>query len=280
MKTRTLRNYIPKLLRNISICDITQEAKIHLDCILYHITNTIMNTSVNLLNMAVPNRLIITNKTLVNTVRIMFTGGLLTNILKEGDDILRLNRTEIKKRLVFPICFFKSIFKTKNIKVSKNCYVYMAAIIEYIAVEILDTSSAQTFIEKHIRITPRDIYMALICDKELSHIVTVCNIKHIDCGIKPKPIEGTKPIIQDIRLYQNTYNLLLSKHPFSRIVRQLVNNHDMTECKISKDTFILLQHYIENYIVQLLINTNKLCLHSNRTKVTSDDVLFMYKLII
>lgn len=49
----------------------------------------------------------------------------------------------------------------------------------------------------------------------------------------------------------------------------------MENVKISKDVFIILQHFIEQYIVKLFYNANFLAIHSGRVKLISTDIAFI-----
>ena len=44
--------------------------------------------------------------------------------------------------------------------------------------------------------------------------------------------------------------------------------------KISKDVFISLQYYIEQFIIKIIYNSNFLAIHSGRVKVLSIDIAF------
>ena len=49
----------------------------------------------------------------------------------------------------------------------------------------------------------------------------------------------------------------------------------MKTIKISKDVFIVLQYFIEQYIVDILKNANFLAIHANRVKLMPIDIQLM-----
>ena len=49
--------------------------------------------------------------------------------------------------------------------------------------------------------------------------------------------------------------------------------------KISKEVFIILQYYIEQFIIKILYNSNFLAIHSGRIKIISTDIAFVSYLL-
>ena len=60
------------------------------------------------------------------------------------------------------------------------------------------------------------------------------------------------------------------------MVREIFNDglEEENKYKISKNIFIILQHFIEQYICKLFYNSNFLAIHAGRVKVTSIDIAF------
>jgi histone H3/H4 len=48
--------------------------------------------------------------------------------------------------------------------------------------------------------------------------------------------------------------------------------------KISKDVFIVLQYYIEQYIISFLEDCNKATVHASRVKLMKADIIFVCSL--
>lgn len=73
-------------------------------------------------------------------------------------------------------------------------------------------------------------------------------------------------------------DFIICKKSFEKIIRRVIeeqeNSHE-TVNKIEKGVFHALQVYIENYIVNLLKVSNSICNHSNRKKMTKEDILMV-----
>jgi histone H3/H4 len=88
--------------------------------------------------------------------------------------------------------------------------------------------------------------------------------------------------IKNIKKYQKTSdNLIFPKSTFEFITRQIFKESNIVDVniKISKDVFIILQYYIEQFIVKLLYNSNFLAIHAGRVKLSSIDIAFMSYLV-
>ena len=80
--------------------------------------------------------------------------------------------------------------------------------------------------------------------------------------------------IKNIRKQQKISNcLILSKSPFEKLVRTIFWKNNTNNQKFSKDVFVVLQYFIEQYIVKLLRNSNFLSIHAGRVKVIPYDIL-------
>ena len=80
--------------------------------------------------------------------------------------------------------------------------------------------------------------------------------------------------IKNIKKQQKLNNcLILSKSPFEKLVRNIFKQNKNDSTKFSKDVFIVLQYFIEQYIVGLLRNSNFLAIHSGRVKLIPYDIL-------
>jgi len=190
----------------------------------------------------------------------MMIGDLLKNVLSQGDkgikeykqdktikDECLFNCNSIQKRLELEI--------SKKVRITESCPIYLSYILEYICAEILDLSIAQVYIQKdNGMIYPKHIKIGIYTDYELSELCRKYFILIID------PSE-----------------VVLPKHPFTEIVRELVTRIDDQPCKISKQSFQILQKYIEFYMGTLLAKANELCKYNSRVKVTDKDIEFAFK---
>lgn len=65
---------------------------------------------------------------------------------------------------------------------------------------------------------------------------------------------------------------------FERLTRNIINQYNDT-LKISKDLFIILQYYIEQYVISILEKANKATIHSGRIKLLPIDIQFITNLL-
>ena len=87
--------------------------------------------------------------------------------------------------------------------------------------------------------------------------------------------------LRDIKKYQKTSDcLFFAKSPFEKFVRDVVarNNDRETPMKISKNVFVILQHFLEQQLTNDLRNANAAAIHAGRVKVTPVDIEFIQNL--
>jgi histone H3/H4 len=264
-------------LKNISDRYITYNSKFQLNQILFTITRRIILDSTKLLTITRKTTLNIS--TLVNTLRSIFTGKLLLNVVKEGDARVKLKSIkEVRETLVFSPSFFRNITESiipKHIKISAKYPIFLAAAVEYICAEILDLSSIQALKHNHVRITPRDLYLAIHYDIELLQLYNTLNMIIIGSGVTPHADE----LDEDSKTLQTTTQLLFPKNSFQNMVRNICHSLESDDVKISAKTFTILQHYIESYLITLLQWTGKMCEKTKKSKIAIDDLEFIYNII-
>jgi len=215
-----------------------------------------------------------------------------------------------KAGIIFPPSItekFLREFGFAKIMVTKNAPIYLAAVLEYITQDILQLASYTSKDNKHVRITIRDLELSVRTDPELSVIFERCRISFIGGGVVPyihesllvkKPRKKKKidvPVtdigkkrhrfrpgtvtIRDIRKFQKISNcLIFAKHPFERYTRQIISEYSKDSMKISKEVFIVLQYYIEQFIIRLLRDANAAAVHCNRVKLMPPDIRFICQL--
>jgi histone H3 len=84
--------------------------------------------------------------------------------------------------------------------------------------------------------------------------------------------------LREIKKFQKTSNCLtFAKYPFERFVRSVISKYN-GDMKIAKDVFIVLQYYIEQYLVDFLRDANAAAIHSGRVKLMPTDLDFICKL--
>ena len=219
---------------------------------------------------------------------------------------------QTKAQIIFPPSItekFLRNFGNSKIMVTSTSPVFLASVLEYLTYEILDLASIYCKDNKRIRITIRDLEVVIRSDDELNKLFTKLNISFLGGGVVPyihesllkknkkkRTLKNTNNTtnnnangkqhrfrpgtvaIRDIKKYQKTSDsLILAKSSFEKLVRQIFkeNRTDNENVKISKDVFIILQHFIEQYIVKIFYNSNFLAIHSGRVKLLSTDIAFI-----
>ncbi len=266
--SKSLFYYIPKLLKNVSSCYITRDAKRYMDQIILVITRQIIITCINLLS--VTNKRVLNIRALVNASRLVLSGELLTNALEEGDTHVKLETNkDVRSSLIFSPSFFRNVVQDQipqHLKISSKFPVFIASMMEYICVEILDLSSIQARKRNHVKITPRDIFLSIHYDVELLTLYKQCHIVMLGCGVVPRNDESDK----ESRCLQSSTHLLLPRASFNTMIRSIC------DIKISKSAATFLQQYIEYFIIHLLQNTENMCKSIEKARITEDDLLYMY----
>ena len=298
--------YISKVIKQISEnCGITSNAKQQLNsflCILSkHISLVVTRLTI------IGKKKTISEKEILNALSIILNGELLKNSLIEGERAIKNFKNDDKKGsrqnkagIIFPPSItekFLRNFGNSKLMVTSSAPVYMAAALEYLTYEILDLSCMYTKDNKRIRITIRDLEIITKNDIEINKLFTKLNISFLGGGVIPfihnsllKKKKKKKTLnsnnkhrfrpgtvaIRNIKKYQKESDtLILAKSSFEKIVRNIFNEIKMENVKISKDVFIILQHFIEQYIVKLFYNANFLAIHSGRVKLISTDIAFI-----
>lgn len=77
--------------------------------------------------------------------------------------------------------------------------------------------------------------------------------------------------LRDIRKYQRSTHLLLRRRPFQCLVREITGNI-RKDFRIQSIALEILQHAVEDYIVQLFEDTVACAVHANRVTVTLKDL--------
>lgn len=315
--------YISKVLKKISSkSGITSNAKQQLNSVLCQLSEIISTIVFNLTIYA--KKKTIDTKEVLNAFRVMLPGELGKNVIEEGlkaVNSFKLNRSERntnkyrnrqdKAGIIFPPSIaekFLRNFGYYQIMVSSTAPVCFATAVQYIATNILLLAKNVTGLNR-VRITIRDLELAVRNDKELNHLFVKRNIVFLGGGVVPyihpsllskklrkKVIKNVKNktdntldkvsfvkkhryrpgtvAIREIRKFQNLSNCLaFARLPFEKLVRSIITEQNPnTKMKVSKEVFTVLQYFIEQKMVELLRLTNDLAIHAGRVKITPEDI--------
>lgn len=311
-------NYILKTNKNISPYNgISKLCKQHLNSILYIIIHKLTKMSIKIMKLANKKVLTeknlnnaikcymkgeLLNNTISESVRA------LNNYNNSKVDTNKGLSKQTKALIIFSPTIIENIIRSYNISISANICLYMASVIEYICAELLDLSSI-TLREtnNHKRIILRDLYIGISNDFEMNNFLNKLNIKIIGCGVNPyihpkllikktfksfkscKSVKNSKKSLNKRRFKPGTLalkqikkeqkksdSLVICKRPFQNIVRNIL--HKYNNIKISKNVFLILQYYIEQYIIDILKISGFASIHAKRTKLIADDLMFICKL--
>lgn len=292
--------FISKVLKQVSEkTNITSNAKQQLNSFLCILCKYISNIA-NKLTISSKKKTI-SEKEIYNSIKLVLDYGLLENSILEGNkavDAFKNSNNKGSKQNKAGIIFSPAVsekflrnFGNSKIMVTSLAPVYLSAVLEYLTFELLDLSSDYVHNNKRVRITIRDIEIVVRNDSEFNKLFNKINISFLGGGvvpyIHPSLIKNNKSkykqrniAIKNIKKYQKmSDNLIFSKSPFEKFVRQIFKEIKTKDTKISKEVFIILQHFIEQFIVKILHNSNFLAIHAGRVKLLPIDIAFVSYLI-
>lgn len=314
-RSRYFETYISKVLKNITENHgITANAKQQLNSAICIIAKKLAEKTLYLTFISKKKTTSI--KEVNNAIKLLLPVALNTIVSKyaeesvekfSSDNIKHSSRQE-KAGILFPPSIaerFLRNFGFSKVMITRTAPVYFAAVLEYLVNHILNNATKLATENNRVRITIRDLELAVRTDTELDKLFKQCNLSFIGGGVVPqihesllnkKPrkkrknakgeIENKKGhrfrpgtvSLREIRKFQKTSNCLtFAKFPFERFVRSIVNQYN-DGMKISKDVFIVLQYYIEQFIVDFLHDANAAAIHSGRVKLMPNDIGFICNL--
>ena len=314
-KNHYFETFISKVLKQVSDnAGITSNAKQQLNSFLCTLAKHISRIAKELTIHG--KKKTISDKEISNSIKIVLSGGLLDNSILEGEKSVNIfnnsgdkGSRQNKAGIIFPPSItekFLRNFGYSKIMITNSSSVYLSAVLEYLTYEILDLSLNYCKENKRSRITIRDIEVTIRNDEEFSKIFRKINYVFLGGGVIPfihpsllvkrknkLTIKTNKKYkfrpgtiaIKDIRKFQKLSDILLfPKSSFEKFVRQLfkennIANNISDKIKISKEVFIVLQYYIEQFIIKILYNSNFLAIHSGRIKIISTDIAFVSYLL-
>jgi histone H3 len=315
-KTRFFEAYISKILKTITTENgITANAKQQLNSAICSIARFLASRATNLVFISKKKTMSV--KEISNAVKLTMSESFSEIATKYAEEAvekftnvdMKHTSRQDKAGILFPPSIsekFLRNFGFTKIMITRSSPVYFASILEFIVSDIILLASKLAKENNHVRITIRDLEMVVRTNTDLSHLFETCKISFIGGGVVPqihesllnkKPrkkrtkTETEEPDIKkshrfrpgtvslrEIRKFQKTSNCLtFAKFPFERFVRSIVNKYN-DGMKISKDVFIVLQYYIEQFVVDFLRDANSAAIHSGRVKLMPGDISFICNL--
>ena len=276
--------YILKLLQSISKKSITLNAKNQLNIFLIILTKEISKLLYELI--IILKKKIITEKEINIVIYVLFDTILYENsIIKAQESIIKYNFSKLNSKrsstykknilrqtkagLIFSVSIIENIIREFNNKISHNSIIYLTSIIETVTTFILFESIK--YLKHRVRITLNDIELSRNNNSieklfnKLNIYFTCINSKSY---IHPNIIKNSSfSVIQSIKKSQLNQELIIPKLTFEKIIR-----YKLQGVVISKQIFIILQQFIEKYIIIILSKINLLCNHSKRTTLMVSDI--------
>ena len=268
--------YILKLLQSISKKSITLNAKNQLNNFLLILTNEISKLLYELIISL--KKKIITEKEINIVIYVLFDTILYEkSIIKAQEAIIKYKLNSNKKNilrqtkagLIFSVSTIEHIMREFNNKLSHNSIIYLTSIIETITTFILFESIK--YLKYRVRINIDDIELSRN-NNSIEKLFNKLNIYftciHLKSYIHPNIIKNSSfSVIQSIKKIQLNKELIIPKLTFEKIIR-----YKLQGIVISKQIFIILQQFIEKYIITILSKINLLCNHSKRTTLMVSDI--------
>jgi len=309
-KSRFFETYVPKVLKQVSDkSGITLNAKQQLNSALCLIAEEVAKRAGELTMIAKKKTLF--EKEIFNALRIVLPSGeMVDNAINDGTKTIhKLNDTkgndgssrQTKAGIIFPPSVaekFLRRFGYTNLMINKQAPFCFAAALENVAAEILELSAAVAQRNKRKRITIRDMELGVRGDHELDRLFRKLGICFLGGGSVPfvhqsltakktrrrRAKSATDTVrkhrfrpgtvsLREIKKMQRMFDCLtLAKSPFEKIVRSIIKENDEDHTKISKDVFVVLQYFIEQYLVDMLRDSNFVAIHAGRVKLIPLDI--------
>lgn len=305
--TRMFEAYISPLLKQVSPNNgIQEDAKQQLNSAMQLLSKEISNQTILLLE--IPRKRTIFPNEVENAIKLLVSGDLRDKIIQHGQNaVSKYAMTEQEKStdsvrarqskagITLPPSVmdkFLRQFGYSNVLLNRHTSVFFAGAIEEILTTILSNASHLANVQKKKRITVRNIKLSIEQNKDLHNLFEKANINFLGGGVSPfihqslctqkstkgkgnnKYRPGTVSIKQMKKLQAND-EFVLAKAPFEKCVRTYIHKAmaDNTQLpKIGHSVFIILQHFIEQQVIQTLRQSMLVAIHTGRRKLLPSDI--------
>ena len=288
--------YISRVLLQISLySSINKYAKEQLNSALIIILIYICEYAYKLIQIA--NTKTITVKQIHNSIYTLLEQDLFVNAKSEGEKAVNTyenslttnNSKQSDSNIIFPVALVEKFLRgCRTFNVSANSSIYLAAVLEYICADILQSAVIHCKNNNKARINIRDLELSIREDYELDSLFKKLNIRFIGGGvlpyIHPQVLQNKRKLkrknehyftdtinINEIVKEQKEYNdLCMSHNTFEKCTRTILNTIK-ANMKLGQDAIEVLQHYTEQKVINILRHCNNLAMHCNRVKIQKKD---------
>jgi histone H2A len=210
---------------------------------------------------------------------------------------------ESRAGLTFSVSLAEKYLRDRGCNVGAGAPVYLAAVLEYLAAEMLELSGNVTRDNKMVRIKVRHFQLAISNDNELSSLFRNVKIELLGGGVMPhidsriidarnakKPVKKTSTSTSTTHRYRpGTVSLRKIRTYQKGTVNQLCKVHMHDACsvvskdlqdgiRITQEARAAIHTFIEQKLVECFEVVNELCLHAGRQTVSDKDFELFFKL--
>lgn len=194
-----------------------------------------------------------------------------------------------KANLTFSVALCESFLKEHStFFINKLSPVLLAYVLEKISYLILFYSDTKRITIRHIFFAIQNTYLVNILHKYKIQLIGGGVVPYIHSSLVPpkedkisfikKRHYNKHNVIKEIKRLQNTYDsLIFAKLPFEKFIKKLFEMYK--ECRVQNNLYVIIQYYVEQYLIDILNKANKCAIHANRTKVVLSDIKLVKEIL-
>ncbi len=184
---------------------------------------------------------------------------------------------QTKAGLIFSPALCERYLREQHMNVSHAAPIYLAAVLEYFASELLILTCKEALKDDRVRLTVRDLALSVLSDDEFNrmfinnHMAFVANVVTPYMG---NNVLGNmnKPFARNIiNLQQTGDSVLMSRYAVDRLIRSSVDKY-MAGTRVSRNAISYIQYIAEQEIVNTLRHAAQLAEYAKHSKVTAADI--------